>query len=137
MVSPHLFALLWSLAVRAAPTIREAQQQPDYETCAEVSKQDFAWEVQNLEYHAYWDHTTPAHLLALGTISFDLFNPSVSRTVTCRQQSSRLNDFFDGNEWYTCSGSSGIPNVEFRFLSHSRLDIKESWICRGARPGDG
>lgn len=100
-------------------------------TCLAKSLHDFSWTL-SLEYHAFWYFTTPAHQNSWGTVTFNLTNPAVDATIHCQADSSRLSDFFYGDQWYTCVPSpavAAIPETSFRFFTHNRFDLNQTWNC--------
>lgn len=143
---PHLVTTSLSLALLASanqlPGLHQSPRQPlnihgghklaTQAACLDTSLHSFAWTVE-LEYHAFWYFTTPAHQNSWGTVAFNLTNPAVRTILQCRADSNRLPDFFAGEQTYNCSLPSAEPAVLpftlFRFASRSRLDVNQSWAC--------
>ena len=103
------------------------------DTCIQTTLHDFKWQVKDLDYHGFWYFTTPAHANSWGYISFNLSNPAVDLTIPCSAQSSRQTDFFYGDEWFNClvpdTAPADVSALSFRFSTHNRLDINETWVC--------
>jgi hypothetical protein len=107
---------------------------PAPDTCISTTLHGFKWQVKDLDYHSFTYFTTPAHANSWGYISFNLSNPAVDLTVPCSMQSSRWTDFFYGDQWYDClvpadQAPAEIPALSFRFLTRTRLDVNQTWIC--------
>lgn len=116
---------------------RHPPHDPCLGKCLASSLKDFGWTV-SLEYHAFWYFTTPSHQNSWGTVTFNLTNPAVGTVVHCAADSDRLSDFFYGDQWYSCLPNTApalTPSTSFRFLTHTRLDINQTWVCNERKPG--
>jgi hypothetical protein len=105
--------------------------------------------IHELDFHASYLFTTPAHQNSWGYVNFTLTNPAnPSDATVCSAQSDQLQTFFYGNQWYTCTSpassttgnssnpTSGPLTAAFRFLfseTESRLDVNQTWECAEAR----
>ncbi|KAM7200894.1 hypothetical protein V8F20_005136 [Naviculisporaceae sp. PSN 640] len=134
----YLLAFLLPLAtsVPHGPPKPPPTRPEKHNTCLATSVHDFSWSL-SLEYHAFWYFTTPAHQNAWGTVTFNLTNPAVGKnlgTIHCQMDSSRLSDFFYGDQWYPCIPSTPevaavLPDTQFRFFTHNRFDLNQTWVC--------
>lgn len=135
-----LFLLPFTTCVPHGPAPPPAQPPHWNPACLATSIHDFSWSL-SLEYHAFWYFTTPSHQNSWGTVTFNLTNPAVGSqvrtargTIHCQADSSRLSDFFYGDQWFPCLPSSPevaavLPDTQFRFFTHNRFDLNQIWVC--------
>lgn len=133
-------ALSLGAAVNGLPSgaNKRAEAKPG---CSAASFDDFQWKISNFVYNASYIFTTPAHQNSWGYVNFDLFNPAFAvdggadPEATCSASSSRLNDFFYGDEPYTCSSNTIMRETKFDFNHASGLlRVKDSWVCEDVDP---
>ncbi|KAG6001543.1 hypothetical protein E4U21_004100 [Claviceps maximensis] len=121
-------ALLFAAAAMAAPA--NTDKEPQTHSCTRQSSQTKEWHVKDLDFHASYLFTTPAHQVSAGDISFTLENPSLKFTSHCHANSNHLNDFFYGDFVYNCT--QPMPNAETTFTfsrPSGQLMINQTWIC--------
>lgn len=107
--------------------------------CTKASFGNFSWTVDSFDFHASYIFTTPAHQNSWGYANFTLANPALpSAAAVCSATSSRLDDFFYGDLWYTCavpngSAAGNSAGAAFAFNRASgRLDFDQTWSCSDA-----
>lgn len=120
-----LTPLLLAASALAAPTARD-------ESCVDRSQQVTKWKVIKFDFHSSYIFTTPAHQNSWGYVNFTLENPAVDYKPVCSAQSSRLNDFFYGDELYDCELPEGASGgvAQFTYARPSGvLHLNQSWSC--------
>lgn len=99
--------------------------------CTKSSFGDFAWSLENFDFHASYIFTTPAHQNSWGYVNFNLSNPALPYPAVCTAASSQLSDFFYGTQSYNCTvpeGETGVGTFTFdRALG--KLDFEQGWRC--------
>ncbi|TDZ19858.1 hypothetical protein Cob_v007194 [Colletotrichum orbiculare MAFF 240422] len=100
-------------------------------TCGQRSGQLDGWTLTEFDFHASYTFTTPAHQNSWGYISFNVSNPALDYKVSCGAASSRLNDFFFGEQVYQCQGPNGTNSVtSFNFNRPTgEVALNQSWTC--------
>lgn len=100
--------------------------------CTNTSFSSWAWNLSAFYFHSSVVFSTPAHQIDGGYVSFNLTNPAVAGVVTeCAASSTQLDDWFYGDQWYTCTGDApaGV-SAQFRFdRVTGRVDVNQSWVC--------
>lgn len=118
---------LLAAGVAAAPTARD-------NTCSSLSQSDFKWTVSDLQYNASIIFSTPAHQIDNGVIQFNISNPAFPGKAAslCKGFSTRPNDFFYGDQVFTCDAGTpeGGLTTTFTYDSPSKtLALNQSWSC--------
>ncbi|KAK6211169.1 hypothetical protein QIS74_10433 [Colletotrichum tabaci] len=119
--------LLFSTAF-ASPIARRQDDEP---TCGQKSAKMTGWTLTGFDYHASYIFSTPAHQNSWGYVSFNVSNPALDYNVTCGAASNRLNDFFYGEQVYTCSppdGESAATSFTWSYPDRA-LALNQSWTC--------
>jgi hypothetical protein len=124
-------ALFPALALAAPFAARDAEP-----GCHDASTRGFAWTVEGLHFHASYVFTTPAHQNSWGYLDFNLTNPALAYPVRCAASNSRVNDFFYGEQAYTCDGPEGAGAVTTFSFSRpdGRLGLNQTWSCSDKNP---
>ncbi|EPE05186.1 hypothetical protein F503_03791 [Ophiostoma piceae UAMH 11346] len=127
MIAPVVGLLAAGAA--AVPTARDS-------TCSSLSQTDFKWSVSDLQYNSSVIFSTPAHQIDNGVIQFNISNPAFPGKAAsiCTAYSTRPNDFFYGDQVFTCN--AGIPEggltTTFTYNAPSKtLALNQSWSCAG------
>ncbi|KAI1503304.1 hypothetical protein F5X99DRAFT_110772 [Biscogniauxia marginata] len=104
--------------------------------CQDASLNNFAWTIENFDYHASYIFTTPAHQNSWGYVNFNLTNPALEYKAQCSATSNQLSDFFYGTMPYKCTGPEGsTTETTFSFSRPSgQLDLNQTWVCSDADP---
>ncbi|KZL63809.1 hypothetical protein CI238_12440 [Colletotrichum incanum] len=122
-----LSALLLLAPALASPVAKRQEEQ----TCGQKSSKISEWTLTDFDYHANYIFSTPSHQNSWGYISFNVSNPVLDYTVTCGAASSRLNDFFYGEQVYTCNppeGESAATSFTWSY-PNGALALNQSWTC--------
>ncbi|ORY68551.1 uncharacterized protein BCR38DRAFT_335597 [Pseudomassariella vexata] len=104
--------------------------------CQAASQKDFAWTVEDFDYHASYTFTTPAHQNSWGYVNFNLSNPALTYKASCSASSNQLSDFFYGTMPYTCTvpdGSTAKTTFDFSRPS-GKLNVNQTWVCSDLDP---
>ncbi|KAJ0158124.1 hypothetical protein CTA2_12245 [Colletotrichum tanaceti] len=112
------------------PVLLQLALEPET-TCLQKSAEMDGWTLTDFDYHASYIFSTPAHQNSWGYISFNVSNPVLNYTVACDAVSSRLNDFFYGEQAYTCNppaGESAATNFTWSYPDRA-LTLNQSWTC--------
>ncbi|KAI1174143.1 hypothetical protein F4777DRAFT_411635 [Nemania sp. FL0916] len=127
------FAAILPLAAAVPHGLSSRDSDP---ACASTSFGDFAWNVEDLTYHAGYLFTTPAHQVSSGSVAFNLTNPALVEKVSCSAYSTQLNDFFYGTVNYECASPEGSKTkTTFAYSRPSgQLDINQTWTCSDDDP---
>ncbi|KAH8682104.1 hypothetical protein BX600DRAFT_505722 [Xylariales sp. PMI_506] len=104
--------------------------------CQAASLGDFAWTVDDFDFHASYIFTTPAHQNSWGYVNFNLSNPALTYQAVCSAASDQLEDFFYGTFPYTCTEPDGsTTSTTFDFSRPSGLlNINQTWVCSDTDP---
>ncbi|KAI1486745.1 hypothetical protein F5X96DRAFT_215636 [Biscogniauxia mediterranea] len=103
--------------------------------CSDASFNNFAWAIEDFDYHASYIFTTPAHQNSWGYVNFNLTNPALGYEAKCSAASNQLSDFFYGTMAYTCSSPEDNTETTFDFSRPSGLlHVNQSWVCSDADP---
>ncbi|KAK4118175.1 hypothetical protein N657DRAFT_584095 [Parathielavia appendiculata] len=103
--------------------------------CSDISFKSFAWIARNIDFHASYTFTTPAHQNSWGYASFDLYNPADQSTAHCEAASNQLNDFFYGTVPYKCNDTQRVGSTSFDFARpNNRLRVNQTWTCNDKEP---
>ncbi|KAI0840328.1 hypothetical protein F5Y06DRAFT_262363 [Hypoxylon sp. FL0890] len=126
-------ATLLPLAVAAPLDLHTRDSNPG---CQAASFGDFAWTVENFDYHASYIFTTPAHQNSWGYVNFNLTNPALEYQAICSASSDQLSDFFYGTMQYKCTVPDGsTTETTFDFSRPSGvLDVNQTWTCSDTDP---
>ena len=105
-------------------------------TCSSLSQTDFAWSVTYLQYNTSIVFSTPAHQVDSGIIQFNVSNPAFpgKPATQCKAYSTRPNDFFYGDQVFTCSAGTteGGLTTTFTYNAPAKsLALNQSWSCAG------
>jgi hypothetical protein len=118
--------------------------------CTRTSFSPWSWSLSDLYFHSSVIFSTPAHQIDGGFVSFSLSHPAVPDVAfDCQASSTQLQDWFYGDQWYTCTGKEieagegegegkgsddgGVKGTtaQFRFdRVTGRVDVNQSWVCR-------
>lgn len=131
-----LLATLVALLPLAAASPLGLRARDDNKGCQAASFGNFAWTIQDFDYHASYIFTTPAHQNSWGYVNFNLTNPALTYAVQCSGQSSQLSDFFYGSPSYPCTGPNGTKtDTTFDFnRATGELRIQQTWTCSDQDP---
>lgn len=127
--------LLAASAVLGRPASLEITDAGDTTTtngCPTCASAFTEWTITDLEYHASYIFSTPAHQNSWGYVSFNVTNPAVPYVVPCTAASSQLSDFFYGTMIYECpvpAGSGGALTFTYNRPT-GELALNQTWICR-------
>ncbi|KAK1984669.1 hypothetical protein LZ30DRAFT_585653 [Colletotrichum cereale] len=124
----QLLSALLLLAPALASPVARRQDEP---SCGQKSTKVSEWTLAGFDYHASYTFTTPAHQNSWGYISFNVSNPVLDYVVTCSAASSRLSDFFYGDQVYQCSppdGQSAATSFTWSY-PNGALALNQSWTC--------
>ncbi|KAI0887614.1 uncharacterized protein GGS22DRAFT_157609 [Annulohypoxylon maeteangense] len=104
--------------------------------CQAASFGNFAWQVENFDYHASYIFTTPAHQNSWGYVNFNLTNPALEYKAVCSATSNQLSDFFYGTMAYNCTVPDGsTTKTTFDFSRPSgALNVNQTWTCSDEDP---
>ncbi|KAG5975973.1 hypothetical protein E4U55_007516 [Claviceps digitariae] len=121
-------ALLLAVSAVAAPANKA--QPETHDSCTRQSGQTREWHVKDLDYHASYIFTTPAHQNSWGYIKFTLENPSQKFKSQCEGSSNQLSDFFYGNFVYNCTQPVSNSAATFTFSRPTgQLMVNQTWTC--------
>ncbi|KAF6824742.1 hypothetical protein CPLU01_10691 [Colletotrichum plurivorum] len=124
-----LRALLLAAPALATPLARRGDEPSP--SCGQRSGRLAEWTLTNFDYHASYIFSTPSHQNSWGYVSFNVSNPVLDYVVSCEAASSRLSDFFYGEQTYTCTAPDG-QSTETSF-TFSRPDgavtLSQAWTC--------
>lgn len=106
--------------------------------CSAASWSGPDWTISNLVYIGRWTYSTPAHQNAQGYIDFDLATQALAPSSSkCSASSSRLSDFFYGDQTFQCDlpvgtivggGTGGRATFEFNRVA-GWLRVNQTWTC--------
>lgn len=112
--------------------------------CSAISFGGFKWGISNFVFNSSVIFTTPAHQNSWGYVNFDVINPAVTAAnagngdsvAVCTAASNRINDFFYGDQPYTCTSAPGDGRTtKFEFdRTSGLLELNESWVCSDVDP---
>ncbi|EXF83874.1 hypothetical protein COL5a_001716 [Colletotrichum fioriniae] len=123
----HFLATLLLVVPALASPIAQRE-----ETCGQKSGKLSEWTLSGFDYHASYIFSTPAHQNSWGYISFNVSNPVLNYTVACSAASSRLNDFFYGEQVYQCTPPEGGESTATSFTwstPEKAVALNQSWTC--------
>ncbi|KAK3382725.1 hypothetical protein B0T24DRAFT_686906 [Lasiosphaeria ovina] len=132
--------LLASLTASAPLVLGESrlQRRDARQSCSDASMNAPPWTAQDFDFHSSITFSTPAHQIVGGWVSFSLRNPALPFVMSCFASSSQLQEFFYGDQWFSCSAppdAATASEAEFRFdRATGRFDISQNWICPDADP---
>ncbi|KAI6357810.1 hypothetical protein MCOR25_007563 [Pyricularia grisea] len=102
------------------------------------------WTVSDFVYRGSWTYSTPSHQNAWGSVDFNLATEALAPSVSkCSATSSRLTDFFYGDQTYRCDlptgamaggGTGGEATFEFNRAANW-LRVNQTWTCHDAEDG--
>ncbi|KAF9880110.1 hypothetical protein CkaCkLH20_02064 [Colletotrichum karsti] len=121
-----LSALLLLTPALAAPLV--ARDEP---SCGQKSGKVSEWTLTDFDFHASYIFSTPSHQNSWGYISFNVTNPVLDYAVSCGAASSRLNDFFYGEQVYQCKAPDGESTATSFTFSRpdGAVTLNQSWTC--------
>ena len=124
---------LLPLAIAAPVGLQTRDSNPG---CQASSFGNFAWQVENFDYHASYIFTTPAHQNSWGYVNFNLTNPALEYKAVCSATSNQLSDFFYGTMAYNCTVPDGsTTKTTFDFSRPSGvLNVNQTWTCSDEDP---
>lgn len=100
--------------------------------CTQASFSSWSWSLSDLYFHSSVVFSTPAHQIDGGWVSFGLTSQATADVAfECDASSTQLQDWFYGNQWYTCTANSAAgATAQFRFdRMTGRVDVNQSWTC--------
>jgi hypothetical protein len=112
--------------------------------CTATSFSAWAWSLSDFYFHSSVIFSTPAHQIDGGWVSFTLTNPAVAGvTFDCEAESTQLQDWFYGDQWYVCTGKgdgageapANETKAQFRYdRVTGRVDVNQTWVCSDQDP---
>lgn len=139
MQLPISSLVLGLLPLASAGPIAGSASNPrsDSTSCTQATIYGFDWTIEGFDYQASYVFSNPAHEIASGVVKFNLSNPALPYLASCTAMSTQLEDFFYGNEWYSCTLPSGETNgaavFEFNYAAGS-VSVNQTWECPGEDP---
>ncbi|KAI0867892.1 hypothetical protein GGS24DRAFT_250688 [Hypoxylon argillaceum] len=126
-------AAMLPLAAAAPTALHPRESIPG---CTSTSFGDFSWTIEEFTYLGSYIYSTPAHLIASGTVAFNVTNPAFPEKVSCYAYSTWLQDFFYGNINYNCDVPEGSGvGTSFSFsVPGSTLNVNQTWTCDDEDP---
>jgi hypothetical protein len=126
--------ILTTILLAAAPAALAAPSAPPHTRAeTECFKAFTGWTVTDLEYHASYIFTTPAHQNSWGYVNFNVSNPAVPYTIPCSGTSNQLSDFFYGTMVYKCKAPENATNGGDTSFTYNRssgeLVLNQTWVC--------
>jgi hypothetical protein len=133
----QLTTLLLPALALALPTTLSTLSTRDAEPgCQDASFNNFAWTIDSFRFHASYVFSTPAHQNSWGYVDFNLTNAALAYQARCSASSSRINDFFFGDQVYDCvvpEGSSAKTTFSFS-RPEGKLGLNQTWTCSDKDP---
>lgn len=124
----------------ASPFYPRQQYNETNQTCFARTSAISEWQISDLDFHASYIFSTPAHQNSWGYVNFTLYNPVLETSTRCSASSNRLNDFFYGEVSYECeeggenasyADKEDLRDTSFTFSRPSGVvTVEQSWYCR-------